>query len=231
MAKIKSSRVTPADKLRTLLSGIEFVGMTQMELASALGVSTRTLRRFKNIRGYKLASRTFAKISAPLNELNSKWRRRIKGKAWNARTKRLEQNAKFQLPNLPIQPIPTVYISKSGRSQTLEIDCDLWSLQQKIDYLRSAYFSRRFSSFFVKVRMPEGVGYVRGTIFASGYYVDVSQMEEEEEKRATIYEMHGPFAMTLLEIKTQITRLENAGRIVVSISIVENLPESEWKND
>jgi len=190
---------------------------TQKDLAAMLGVSTRTLRRFKNEPGHRLAPRTLARVKAPLDRENRSFRRYVSGKAYDPKTGTLIKSPKLKLPTLPVQPIPTLYKSKSGLSQTLSIAVDLWSAQQKIDYFISAVKSGRFLSWTARVKVPVGVA-------TSG---DVDG-EPNEGERAQYY-MIGPFTLAndhraIKKIEKEIAYHEDAGRIVVNLSIVENLP-------
>jgi hypothetical protein len=216
-------RVSLSNKLRTLLGAkIGRLNIyTQKELAEILGVSTRTLRRFKNVEGYQLSKRTVNRIKAPLDKENRSFRRFIQGKAYDPKTNKLVKSPRFKLPNLPTQPIPTLYKSKSGLSQTLAIDCQLWATQEKIDYLLSAARSGRFSAWAARVRVPVGVS-------KSGD-VDDTDVNDGE---APIHYMIGPFTLlpghrTEKLIEREISYHEDAGRKVVNISIVENLKAIE----
>lgn len=237
-------RLSQQDKLRTMLSYVasKATGTTYKDLATVLGVSTRTLRRFKNETGHRLSARTLEKIKQPLDRENKNFRRFIKDKALVVEKARVrgkvrttykwEKNTGFRLPNLPVQPIPRIYRSRPKESfgkivvsQTIKIDCALWSTQQKIDYLVSAANSGRFSSWTARVKVPVGVA-------TSG---DIESTEINEGDRAIHY-MIGPFALQAnsnrgaygvrKKIENEIAYHEDAGRIVVSISIVENLPEN-----
>lgn len=221
-------RLSLQDKLRTVIAatiGGDYVH-TQTDLAETLGISTRTLRRFKNQKGYALSPRTLAKIAQPLNKLNAGYRRYIKDKAFDPKTKTLVKSIRLRLPVLPVQPVPTLYTAKSGRSQTLNVNCELWLTQQKIDYLISAANSGRFYSWTARVKVPVGVA-------TSG---DVESTEVNEGERPMHY-MIGPFSLQAVsmrgahgirvKIEHEIIYHEDAGRIVVNISVVENLPGND----
>jgi hypothetical protein len=233
-------RFSSSDKLRTLL-GAKFGEtnvFTQKFLAESLGISTRTLRRFKNQKGYRLAQRTETKIKASLDKENRNYRRFIRDKVLvpvvtrsRGRTRTeyvLKKIPRLRMPVLPNQPIPVLYKAKSGRSHTININCALWSTQQKIDYLLSAFNSRRFSAWTARIKVPVGVA-------TSG---DEESTEVNESERPMFY-MIGPFTLDALtdragygvrkKIDSEIVYHEDAGRIVVNISLVENLPEEEWK--
>jgi hypothetical protein len=198
---------------------------TQKALAAMLGVSTRTLRRAKNIPGYKLAPATLDRIKEPLDGENRRWRANIKGKAFDPKTGKLEKSAKFKLPTLPVQPLPTIYRAKKGGSQTLKIDSDLWKTKEKSDYLKSALKSGRFISWTARIKVPVGVA-TSGSGFQDGDEIN-------EEDRAVHY-MIGPFTLQAhtergayglqKQIEKELKYHEDAGRIVMNISIVENLP-------
>lgn len=218
-------RLTVHDKLRTLIAasiGGEHV-YTQKELAEQLGVSTRTLRRFKNIPGYRLASRTQAKIKTEVTAENRRFRSQMRDKAYDPKTQTLVKSPRLRLPTLPVQPVPTLYTAKSGLSQTLKIDSKLWSTQDKIKYAISAANSGRFYSWTARIKVPVGVA-------TSG---DVESTEVNEGERP-VYYMIGPFTLQAdtergahgvrKKIERELSYHEDAGRIVMSISIVENLP-------
>lgn len=226
-------RVSPQDKLRTLLGAK--VGrhnhFLRAELAEILGISARTLRRIANVKGYQVSARTLAKIKQPLDRENRNFRRFIKDKIIVPVTTRsrgrtritytLQKIVPLRMPTLPVQPIPISYTSKSGRSRTIKIDCDLWSAQQKIDYLISAANSGRFSSWSARVKVPVGVA-------TSG---DEESFQVNDEERAQYY-MIGPFELglghrTIKHMEKDIIYHEDAGRIIVDISIVENAPDGK----
>lgn len=240
-------RLTSSDKLRTLMGakmGPDHV-YTQKDLAKELGISTRTLRRFKNIKGYRLSKRTEAKIKTPLDAENRRYRRNIQDKVLipvktrvrgRVRTDyQLQKIPGMRMPRLPIQPIPILYRAKGGRSHTIRIDCELWSTQQKIDYLISAANSGRFYSWTARVsvkeylirKLIEEYGGIENVpidrlVGLSGEFYMIGPFTLQSFRRGGIHAVHS-------KIQSEISYHEDAGRIVVSISIVENLPESEWE--
>jgi hypothetical protein len=220
-------RLSASDKLRTLLAA-KIGGQrvyTQKALAEMLGISTRTLRRVKNEPGHTLASATVTRIKAPLDKENRDFRRAISGKAWNPKTGKLEKSARFKLPTLPVQPVPTIYKAKSGRSQTLNVDTEVWNVNEKAAYLASALKSGRFVAWTARVKVPIGVA-------TSG---DVESTDVNEGDSAMYY-MIGPKSLQSFtgergeyairkEIEKELRYHQDAGREIVNISIVENLPE------
>lgn len=220
-----ATRISLADKLRTIIGGK--IGsknyVTQKELAEQLGISTRTLRRFKNQKGYRLSDRTEAKIKKEVTAEDRRWRRFIKDKAWEPKTASFVKSPRLRMPTLPVQPLPVLYKSKSGMSQTLKVTADVWSGRNKTDYLTSALKSNRFYSWSARVMIPVGVA--------------ISGDEDNEnfnDSDAPMYYMIGPFSLQSFSARSEyairshiakeIAYHEDAGRRVVDISIVENLP-------
>jgi len=219
-------RLSASDKLRTLLAAT--IGgqrvYKQKELAAMFGISTRTLRRVKSDPGHRLASATVARIKAPLDKENRDFRRAISGKAWNPKTGKLEKSARFKLPSLPVQPVPTIYMAKSGRSQTLNVDCEFWRVDEKINYLFSALESKLYVAWTARVKVPIGVA-------TSG---DEESLNVNDEGTAQFY-MIGPKSLQSFtgsrglhrvrkEIEREISYHQDAGRVIANISVVENLP-------
>lgn len=220
-------RLSASDKLRTLFAAQKHQkDVTQKGLAAALGISTRTLRRVKNIPGYKLAPRTLERIAEPLNEIDKRWRRYIRDKAYDPKTGDLVKSPRFRLPTLPVQPLPTLYKAKSGRSWTLNVDTEFWRTQEKIDYLISAQKSNRFLAWTARVAVPVGVA-ISGDVDAL-YVNEGDEVEHYMIGPSTLQSFTSRYAHGARElIRKEIVYHEDAGRIIVNISIVENLPEQK----
>ena len=124
MKKAKPIRRTDADRLRSLVTA-QARGVrryTQKELAASLGVSTRTLRRFKNEPGHVLSEATRARIHKPLVKMETELRRTVK---------RL-----YGVPDTRIVQVPKETVLKSG-SRSLTFEVSEWDTQAKIDFFAS----------------------------------------------------------------------------------------------
>lgn len=227
------------DKLRTVvnLKIANAPAYTQKELAAILGISERTIRRYKNQKGYALASTTVARIKTAVEKQDRQIRRELqKGTAFRIESVKVSKTKKKRLPRrvkgaglrLPpsrILQFPVIHPSKSGETQTLAVNCEGWDTQAKIEYLESAQESKRFQSWHARVMVPPGVS-------KSGRkdspQADESINDEEDEESGKVekeFYMIGPFDLVRnrSKIKSEIRYHEDAGRVVVEIFIVEKL--------
>lgn len=213
MAKSRAIRRTDSDRLRTLLTlrnpETRKPLYTQKEIASLVGVSTRTLRRFKNIPGYKLAPRTFERIHDDLIR--------------NERTVRRDLQRHYDLPPSRVLQVPRVYPSKSGRSETSVFDVRGWTRADIADLLVSAFNTEKFYAWTAKVEVPYGVSR-SGRTPEEG---DINESEDEEGHEVKDYYMIGPFAMTPTQanrrnIENRLKYHFDAGRNIVEISLIRN---------
>lgn len=252
MAKSKQTKKpaprTPEEKLRGLVN-LKVKGTTrsvslysQKELGAMLGISERTIRRYKNQKGYKLASRTEARIKSAVNKEDRKIKRLIDaGTALRVETvtirgkkiRRIVQTKgeQFKLPPSRILQLPVVYPAKAGGSQTFMLDVRGWSAGNIIAEIESAHASRRFGSWHAKVMVPPGVG--RSGRKGDGELVDdePEEIEDEETGEITVqnpkpeFYMIGPFDLkrNRAKIASEINYHTDAGRVIVEINLVENL--------
>lgn len=221
---------------------------TQKELSQRLGISTRTLSRFKNEKGYQLSPRTKKKITTGVNNIDRQVVRQLeRGAAFITVTKTtrgkrrrfpvLVYNDRFKLPKLPTLQYPIIYTAKQSGDVTIRVHVEDWSTAQKIEYVKSAFLSNRFIAWHFKVEMPEGVGYVRSDGIKPGRYISESDIGDNEQlkKRVTINEMHGPYSLdrdpvNYLNITDRISHHDNAGRKVVDIYLVEKNRAKKKRN-
>lgn len=219
---------TDSDRLRSLLAVTtarpEERFYTQKELAAELGISTRTLRRIKNIPGYEPAQKTLERIHAPLVREESRVRRKI--------VKR------FNLPKTKAFALPHIYPSKAKPERTLELDVTAWTADQKTDFLLKAHAANdyalaaalvaqtgdaddyeralRYRAWRAKVRLPLGIGE------SGAYEFD----EDDPESQTHHYMTIGPFAFIPVNrslVAWQIKENSDAGREVEQIFLIENL--------
>lgn len=166
-------RRAPQDRLRSLLGMtikqrdshgkiVQANIYTQKELAEILGVSTRTLRRFKNQKGYDLHSRTWARIKKSLVREETQARR---------------------------------YIERHLKVSSL-----------------------RYLAWRIGIKVPPGVGSSGDIEDAQAGEARINESDEDE------FIMAGPFSFdprSLGKIAGEINYHEDAGRIVVSIFLIE----------
>lgn len=213
---------------------------TQKEWAQKLGVSERTIRRFKNQKGYQLSAKTLKRAGKAISREDAKVKRLIdSGFAIKMRTttikgkrKRVPDKVKgIKIPKSRVLQIPTVYPSKSGESQTLQFDVHGWSAEQKIELIESAHSEKRYGSWHARVMVPPGVG--RSGRKGEGEIVDDEPDEEIDEETGEVitiqpkpeFYMIGPFSLTgnRPKIRSEINYHEDAGRVIVEISLVEKV--------
>jgi hypothetical protein len=210
---------------------------TQKELAEMFGISVRTIRRFKNQKGYALAPKTLQKIKQPVSKEDASLKRLLaKGTAFRSEIVTIKGKKRrrivpvkglgYKLPPSRILQLPVIYPAKAGGSQTIMLDVRGWSAAEKIALVQSAYKSGRFSSWHYRVRTPEGVGYVRASGRRAGRYIDIEDMDAETAKLASLYHMSDPMDLrrsfvNYSHIESVIRSDEDAGRVVVEIYLVE----------
>lgn len=203
MARPKRSDM---DRLRSLLT-LSIKGKhhaenlyTQKELAAILGISTRTLRRVKNIPGYVPAKTTLDRIRAPLKKEETSARRYAR--------------RYLHAPDFRITTIPKVYQPKQAeKGATFAHDVSSWATQDKIDFLTQAAHSGLWYAWRISVKVPPGVA-------LSGEIDDENVNETDEDQFISI----GPFSFERRDwplIDEIINYHEDAGRIVVTIFLVE----------
>lgn len=241
MAKSKkpSSR-TVDEKLRGLvnLKILDRSFFTQKELAGLLGISERTIRRFKNQSGYQLAPKTIARIKENVAKEDNKIKRaidsgtaiRIKTVTVRGKRRRIPELVKdktFKRPKSRILQFPVIYPAKNGASQTVSTIVAGWSASQIIDLITAAHSERRFTSWHARVLVPVGVS--RSGRKGEGEIVgDEAEIDEETGEELTPkpeYYMVGPFSLigNRPKIASEINYHMDAGRVIVSIYLVENL--------
>lgn len=236
-AKKKQPTRTVDDKLRGLVN-LKLAGehlYTQKEWAEKLGVSERTIRRYKNQKGYKLSERTIERVKAEINREDKKVTRlldsgfavrmkttTVKGK--RRRTPEIVRGVK--VPKTRVKQIPTVYPSKSGESQTIKFDVDGQTTEQKIELLESAHQGKEYSAWFARVMVPPGVGVSgrKGEGEPAPEELDEDD-EDAEPKTPPVFYMIGPFSMlgNRPKMKTELKYHEDAGRVIMEISLVEKI--------
>lgn len=168
---------------------------TQKELAKKIGVSERTLRRYKNIPGYKPSDKTIKRISRKLTFLESEARRYIL--------------RKYKLPAFPIVQIPIEFRSKATGKRTLDFQTSHWSLSDRLRFLDHALRSDRFIGWRAVVEVPPGVS-------LSNRYGE----GELNSKDVPVNYVIGPFPFE--QDFADIVRFhEDAGRRVVRIMLIE----------
>ena len=241
MAKTKPAPRTSAEKLRGLVN--LKVGphgyYTQRELGALLGISERTIRRFKNQPGYILAPETLARIRGRVSAADRQIKRVLdSGVALRSRIvtihgkrKRIIEKVKggqFKIPASRILQFPMVYPSKDGLEQTVSVNVKGWTTEQKIELARSAYKSGRFSAWYYRKAAPKGEGYVTGTLNMPGHYVSLSDLDEETQKTVSLFTTEGPFdlrraAENFADISSRIGKDSDSGREVLVLNFVEKL--------
>lgn len=169
---------------------------TQKELAKLLGISERTLRRYKNIPGYQPSEKTLKKIHKKLVSLEAEVRQYIR--------------RKYKLPSFPIVQIPIEFRSKVTGKRTLDFQTGHWSLSDRLKFLDHALKTNRFIGWRAVIEVPPGVS-------LSG---DVEDAGEVNETGELINYMIGPFLFD--KNFADIVRFhEDAGRRIVRILLIE----------
>lgn len=243
---------TPEEKLRGLVNlKIQHKSFyTQKELGALLGISERTIRRFKNQKGYILAPATLKRLRAPLGAEDRKLKRLLDAggaimmkvttvRGVKRRRPVLVKDKSLKQPPSRVLQLPVIYTSKSGESQTIMTNVLGWSTEQKIDFLESAHHEKRFGSWHARVMVPPGVG--RSGRKGEGELVndEPEEIEDEDTGEITVqnpkpeYYMIGPFALTgnRPKMRSEIMYHEDAGRVIVEIYLVENIkPKRKGKN-
>jgi hypothetical protein len=244
--KLSVLRRTPDEKLRGLvnLKILDKGFYTQKELGAMLGISERTIRRFKNQKGYTLAPRTLARIAPGLSREDRKVKRLIdSGTVLKVRTvtirgkrRRVVEQMKdlsLKAPPSRILQLPVIYTAKSGESQTIKTDVRGWGTDQKIEFLESAHAEKRFGSWHARVMVPPGVA--RSGRKGEGEIVpeddEIDEETGDEMPAAPEYYMIGPFELkrNLAKARTEIVYHEDAGRVIVEIYLVEKLKRKKGK--
>lgn len=229
---------TVAEKLRGLVNlKIESAHLyTQKELSAILGISERTIRRFKNQKGYALSAATIARINKAVTREDNQLKRELeKGTAFKVITETVKgkkrrriirtKDKSLKMPPSRILQMPIVYTSKSGASHTIKISVEGWSTAQKIEYLESAHASKRFTAWTARVMVPPGVGRSgrKGEETNVNDEEDIDEETGEVKPPEPVYYMIGPFDLTRnrAKIRSEINYHEDAGRVIVDISLVE----------
>jgi hypothetical protein len=234
---------TTAEKLRGLVNlkrpGKTAAGATiakpyymQKELAAMLGVSTRTLRRFKNEKGHVLSSRTVARIKGAVSKrdrtikkmLDSGFAFQSEIKTTRGKKRRqysVSKDPGLKMPASRILQFPLIYSSKF--ETTIAVEVDGWSLDEKIALVESAYREKRFNSWHYRVRLPKGQRYIPGDLQSPGRFVAESEEGEEgEEAETTQYITSRPYSMKsgFRQIRPIMEKQENDGSVIVRVNFV-----------
>lgn len=220
---MKRARRSPVDRLRTVVSA-KLHGehrYTQKELAAQLGISVRTLRRFKNEPGHTLSPHSIARISKPVAKLETSLRNFVR--------------RQFHVPNTPVVQIPRHTAFDHGESLTFEVDS--WTLQDKINLLHGYYeqlkaegrlrfatgrgASRQdsFSHFVLYVRLPKGYVYARGDENQVGVLYQNTEIQNPERETQSYSTAPRPFMEGKAAITKAVTFHNDAGRNVDRIYI------------
>lgn len=209
-----------------------------------LGISERTIRRFKNQKGYTLAPRTLARIAPNLSREDRKIKRlidsgtviKIRTVTIHGKRKRIAEQVKdksLKSPPSRILQLPVIYTAKAGESQTIKTNVRGWSTDEKISLLESAHAEKRFGSWHARVMVPIGVG--RSGRKGEGEIVpeddEIDEETGEEIPAEPEYHMIGPFDLkrNLAKARTEIAYHEDAGRVIVEIYLVEKLKRKKGK--
>ena len=209
-------------------------------MAEYLGIITRTLRRFKNQPGWKLAPRTIAKISKPVNNLDKRVIRLVSsGVVVKVRTYRDEKGRKkreryfakdksIKLPKSRTPQIPKVYTGKEGNSLNVSVNLEGQTTDEKVAYVEAAYAMRYYDAWTMQVKIPAGYAYIPGVGFVE------EPEDEEEKKQVSHYITEGPFSLTVAAsnrhtIRQKIEEKEKSGGLVSSVSFYKNLLKGRSK--
>ena len=240
----KSAPRTTDEKLRGLVNlKIESRGFyTQNELSDMLGISERTIRRYKNQKGYSLSPKTIQRARESINREDRKVKRMLdSGSAIAIRTrivrgKRrrrpvLVKDRTMKMPPSRVLQLPVVYTSKSGESQTIKINVEGWTTEQKIDYLFQAHVTGRFSSWHAKVDLRK---YLEQKLVDEYGSLEDAPAEALAGTLQPHYIMIGPFELgrimdNLAVVGEKLRYYDDAGRVIVEIHVVENLKRKKKK--
>jgi len=202
--KSRPSKVTDRDRVLTLASLTRGRGAeklyTMKEVADALGISTRTLRRIKNQPGYELAPRTYAKIKPDLQR--------------EYRSKKRELQKIYNVPKARILPKPVEYRGKAGNSRLLMFASEGLTTEEKVGLSLDMRAPGQFKYWHFKVKVPPGVA-------LSGAAENNDNVNSGDDDA---FYMAGPFLFSDEEPETianHIAEHEDAGREVVEIFMTE----------
>ena len=214
---------SPVDRLRTVVSA-KLHGehrYTQKELAASLGISVRTLRRFKNEPGHKLSARSVERIAEPVKALETSLRGFIR--------------RRFHVPNTPVVQIPRATKFDHGESLTFEVDT--WTLQDKINLLRGYYDQLKesgqirfatgrganrkdnFSHFTMYVKLPAGYVYARGDENTAGVLYQNTEVQNADKETQFYSTKPRPFMEGKSAINAAAIFHNDAGRNIDRIYI------------
>ena len=209
----KRTRATDRDRLVTLTSLTRGKGKdklyTMKEIADSLGISTRTLRRVKNVPGYDLAPRTYKRIHSDLVD--------------NYRTIAPDLRKTFDIPKTVIIPKPREFKSKSGASRTLAFPSEGMSGIEKASFISDMHKPGKFKYWHFRVRVPIGVA-ISGRVDSDPKSIEYNNEDED------IFYMSGPFLFSDedgSEVQAHIDMHEDAGREVVEVFFTEMLRGNE----
>lgn len=204
----RSPKTSDRDRLVTLTAltrGDSAIRHTMREIAESLGISTRTLRRVKNIPGYDLSPRTYKRIHSDL--------------VANYRYIAPDLRKTYDLPKTSVVPAPRVFPSKSGLSRSLAFPVEGMSTEEKTAFELQLYDSGKFTYWRMKIRVPVGVS-LSGRVDSAPSAVEINREGDD------IFYMAGPFDFRSdreneANIIEQIRYHEDAGREVVEIYVDE----------
>ena len=243
--KTKPAPRTTQEKLRGLvnLQSVSGTFYTQKDIAAKLGISTRTLRRFRNVPGHKLAARTVAKIKPVVAGVDRRVKRMVDaGTVVKIRTYldekgRLKRERYFtkdnsiKLPPSRILQIPKVFTGKAGVSLNVFIDLKGMATTEKISYVVSVYLLNEYSAFTIRVKVPAGYVYIPSFGFITAPEDDE---DEEETKAKSHFVTEGPYSLEKSaanrnNISVVIVEKETAGGEVVAVSFYKNLAKKNGR--
>ena len=176
---------------------------TMKEIADSLGISTRTLRRVKNVPGYNLAPRTFTRIHSDL--------------VANYRKITPDLRKVYDIPKTTILPKPKEFKSKSGISRTLAFPTEGMGTDERIGFVEQLRESTKFKFWHFRVRVPVGVA-LSGRVDSDPKEVEINRGEDDA------FYMSGPFLFSeesADEVQSHIELHEDAGREVVEVFVTE----------
>lgn len=210
----KRSRKTDRDRLMTLVtltsrkrhpSGRKYSLYTQKEMAESLGISTRTLRRLKNVPGYDLSAKTYKRIRENIRRQERRAVRYI--------------HKVFSIPKTPVLDYPMQFFSKEKRTETLVFDTRFWNARDIARFLNDAALTGRFIAWTPRIEVPSGVA-ISGSLRRDGK-PQPSDINIEDDP---IYYTAGPYSISskvdALDAADRVMFHHDAGRNIVGISLV-----------
>ena len=232
--KKKAAPRTAQEKLRGLvnLKSVDGGFYTQKEIAESLGISTRTLRRFKNQPGWKLAPRTLAKIAKPLAQVDKRIKRMVESgtvvkvrvyrdaKGNKKRERYFTKDKSIKLPKARVLQIPKIYEGKAGNSLNVAVNLEGQTTEEKIAYVLSAYALHYYDAWTMVVKLLKG--------FGSNGIGAIVKIDIDGEETQSRFITLGPFSFsTSHSNRNSISRLieenEMSGSYVVSVSFYKNI--------